>query len=414
MNQPVGGVLCIVLLSILAITGCQNPADTFSVTYDGNGHTSGSVPSDSATYAQGGTVTVLGNSNNLARTDHAYLCWNTTAYGTGTDYCQGSTFTMGSGNAILYAKWAAPGHQESFTADGVSFKMAFVSVKTFPTGADDLGTPATVSSAYWIGETEVTYELWSTVYAWAIANGYYFANVGVEGNNGGVGKTVQHPVTTVSWRDSIVFCNAATEWYNAKKSTSYGCAYTYSSAIIRDSRDSNGTACDGAIQSSTATGFRLLTNNEWELAARWRNDTTNTVGGYTNPYFTKGNSASGSYTSYDDMSDTNPANGVVDGKDANDLAGVYGSYWNGSWAPTGVTGTAEVKSKGINGADSLGLYDVCGNVWEWGFDNLGGSSRPIMGGTWEGGADGMQIGKRWSSTTDAKIGGTGFRMARTE
>ena len=66
----------------------------------------------------------------------------------------------------------------------------------------------------------------------------------------------------------------------------------------------------------TATGFRLLTSNEWSLRRDARSDTTNTVSGYVNPYFTKGNSLSGSYTFFDDISDTNPVNGVVDGKDA--------------------------------------------------------------------------------------------------
>ena len=82
------------------------------------------------------------------------------------------------------------GDMETYTADGVSFKMAYVPGGiTFPTGTDDLGTPATVANAYWIGETEVTYELWNKVYTWAITDAwrqrrsksYTFANVGDRG-----------------------------------------------------------------------------------------------------------------------------------------------------------------------------------------------------------------------------------------
>ncbi len=74
---------------------------------------------------------------------------------------------------------------ETFTADGVSFNMIYVPGKSFPTGTDDLGT-ATVASAYWIGETQVTYELWNKVYTWAIANGYTFANSGHMGGGTGI------------------------------------------------------------------------------------------------------------------------------------------------------------------------------------------------------------------------------------
>ena len=148
----------------------------------------------------------------------------------------------------------------TYTADGVSFFMAYVpGGLTFPTGVNDDGT-ATVSNSYQIGETEVTYELWYKVYAWATdaargSDRYYFANAGLKGSDGDAGKSTQHPVTTVNWRDSMVWCNALTEWYNAQKGTSYECVYTYSSAIIRDSRDANATACDGAVANSTAKGF---------------------------------------------------------------------------------------------------------------------------------------------------------------
>jgi len=50
----------------------------------------------------------------------------------------------------------------------------------------------------------------------------------------------------------------------------------------------------------TAKGFRLPRQSEWELAARWRNDGTNTVAGFSDPWFTKGNSASGATAIYSD------------------------------------------------------------------------------------------------------------------
>ena len=77
----------------------------YSVTYDANGATSGTVPVDSNSYAAGATVTVLGNTGGLAKTGYSFAWWNTKADGTGTNYTAGGTFTMGSANVTLYAQW---------------------------------------------------------------------------------------------------------------------------------------------------------------------------------------------------------------------------------------------------------------------------------------------------------------------
>jgi formylglycine-generating enzyme required for sulfatase activity len=105
---------------------------------------------------------------------------------------------------------------------------------TCHTGVMDEGE-VTVDDAYWIGQSEVTYELWSTVYSWATTDAgsglradggqlYSFANTGTKGSNSSV-CTDQNPVTGISWRDSIIFCNALTEWYNAQNGTDYDCVY---------------------------------------------------------------------------------------------------------------------------------------------------------------------------------------------
>ena len=77
---------------------------TFSVTYDGNGNTSGSIPTDATAYASGATVTVLDNIGSLAKTYCTFGGWNTKSDGTGTNYTAGNTFTI-STNTTLYAKW---------------------------------------------------------------------------------------------------------------------------------------------------------------------------------------------------------------------------------------------------------------------------------------------------------------------
>ncbi len=113
------------------------PTPTYTVTYNGNGNTGGSVPIDSTNYVQGQTVTVLGNTGSLVKTNYSFAGWNTQADGSGTTYSQAQTFTMGAANVILYANWTgtatvtlssitvtpanptiAPGLTQQFTATG--------------------------------------------------------------------------------------------------------------------------------------------------------------------------------------------------------------------------------------------------------------------------------------------------------
>ncbi|MFC1671279.1 immunoglobulin-like domain-containing protein [Spirochaetota bacterium] len=313
------------------------------------------------------------------------------------------------------------GYQETYTADGVSFKMSHVSGGlTFPTGTADDNT-STVNNPYWIAETEVTYELWYKVYQWAaIGTGggatgegeYTFANTGIPGHDGtsGTETTSQEPVTTINWRSAMVWTNALTEWYNAQKGTSYDCVYNTDSGYITPFREVNDTASlfddpgdqDNPYVNPGAKGFRLLTSMEWELAARYRgsdqtNVVTNTINGidFSNPsdsiYWTKGNSASGAMDNYDNAT-------------ANSVVAVYD---NGT-----VNSTAEVKSKGISGANTLGLYDMSGNVHELCFTTT--SNRVTRGGSWAGGPSLLQAGYIFTLIPNYSAGDfLGFRFARS-
>ena len=78
---------------------------TYTVTYNGNGNTSGSAPADANNYQQGATVTALGNTGSLVKPGATFAGWNTAADGSGTTYTAGDTFAMGSANIVLYAQW---------------------------------------------------------------------------------------------------------------------------------------------------------------------------------------------------------------------------------------------------------------------------------------------------------------------
>ncbi len=401
-------ILGLLITALLIFTSCLNIFNpfipTYTVIYNGNNHTSGNVPLDTNNYEQEAEVTILGNIGNLVRTDYTFADWNTQSDGTGTNYAVGDTFSMGNADVTLYAKWSlAAAAKETYTANGVSFKMSYVPGGEYiiPIGTGD-SRRATVNDSYWIGVSEVTYELWEKVYNWATSSGgYSFANTGRQGgtNNNDSSSPVgnkQHPVTTINWQDAMVWSNALTEWYNAQNGTCLTIVYKDNGIPIRDSRDSNIEQCNAVIPEATATGFRLLTSNEWEFAARWRgDDRTNTVyiqRRYTDPWFTKGNSASGATADYNNAAAT----------------GAVAWYCSNS-----DSSTHEVKGKIPN---TLGLYDMSGNIREWCFDCNPLYSeyfRVSRGGSWGYYPIVLQIGYVYHSYQVNVFSYVGFRLARS-
>ncbi|MEK5025241.1 GLUG motif-containing protein [Paenibacillus sp. FSL M7-1046] len=80
---------------------------SYTVTYEGNGSTTGTVPADSSRYLDNSIVTVLGNDGGLVRDGYTFAGWSMDAAGNGAVYKAGDTFNIGTANAKLYAKWTA-------------------------------------------------------------------------------------------------------------------------------------------------------------------------------------------------------------------------------------------------------------------------------------------------------------------
>ena len=96
-----------------------------TLTYDGNGETSGNVPASATTYDDGTEVTVLGNvdASPLVKTGYTFTGWNTATGGSGDGYSAGDKITMDD-NYTLYAQWTANSYEVEFKANGGSGSMS--------------------------------------------------------------------------------------------------------------------------------------------------------------------------------------------------------------------------------------------------------------------------------------------------
>ncbi|MEC7986864.1 MAG: SUMF1/EgtB/PvdO family nonheme iron enzyme, partial [Myxococcota bacterium] len=299
---------------------------------------------------------------------------------------------------------------------GNGYSLDFINVAA---GSFSMGSPSgelnhqsnetqhnvTLSNDVLVSATEVTQGVFNQLMGYqshankSVSNGTY----------GGFGIGDDYPAFWVSWNMAAAAANAMTDYHNNARGTSLQQCYSCSGS------GSSVTCSTDVTPIYSCDGYRLLTEAEWEYAAR---------AGSTSAFWTPSGGGNIPASHFLSAGGCNLNWTLSDGTTFADLGWFCGNtnYYN----PSQSSGSREVATKSAN---DFGLFDMTGNVYEWTHDtytaSLGSgsvtdpvedsssSTRVYRDGAWTEFASVLRVARRAGAAATSRDYRYGFRIGRS-
>lgn len=282
---------------------------------------------------------------------------------------------------------------------GQSIDLVLIPAGTFTMGSpstekgrfsDEVQHQVTLTHNFYAMTTEVTQAMFLQVMGYNSHTGKATSD-----STGTFGVGDNYPTYWVNWHMAAAFANAVTARHNSVNGTNLQSCYSCSG-------NSTNVSCSQAVSPYSCTGYRLLTEAEWEYAAR---------AGTTTAYWTPngGGDLPAIYNSNSFY--------LTDSFDLRQYA-----WYTASNIPNGSKQVASLLPNDFR------LYDMSGNLWEWVHDysaaystnpatnpvQTTGTNRGLRGGFWYGVVANERSARRFNQTPTTRAEGYGFRIGILE